>query len=369
MFFFSQFKSIIKPTPISTAIKLSEPQINLAEREILLEYSDQYCSPGLAGALGTLKAFGSASSLGGKRALHQAYQYSNPGEEEVPQRGEDRLSTLSFFRSWSLSGAALLTSNWHWQSDSGSVSGAEGCCSPVSLTKRMEMSVKHETRAYYTAIRKRRHWLLQCKRKKNRNDIWRKVLWKRDLFIRLVLDLMFVLLAQMTSLPALITKPGNCSAESRGGGGGGGQGGGGVVGLPGTLRYFAAHSPPSISVDFISASGVLCLPEHTGGAHSATWAELNGLWSKGLIKRRHTTCPLALHFVHSGFAGENDAGQVSYKSRRFAANNRRRRRKEWRSEKRKGERGWWGHKVWALNCAVGRTWSGQPLTEGGAGFT
>lgn len=92
--------------------------------------------------------------------------------------------------------------------------------------------------------------------------------------------------------------------------------------LPGTQRYFAAHTAPSISAGFISASSVLCLPEHTGGAHSATWAELNGLWSKGLIKRRHTTCPLALHFVHSGFAGENDAGQVSYKSRRFAANNR-----------------------------------------------
>lgn len=91
-----QFKSIIKPTPISTAIKLSEPQINLADREILLEYLDQYCSPGLEGEQGTLKAFGSASSLRGKRALHQAYQYSNPGEEEVPQRGKDRLSTLSF---------------------------------------------------------------------------------------------------------------------------------------------------------------------------------------------------------------------------------------------------------------------------------
>lgn len=91
-----RYKSIIKPAPISTAIKLSEPQINLADREILLEYSDQYCSPGLEGEQGTLKAFGSASSLGGKRALHQAYQYSNPGEEEVPQRGEDRLSTLSF---------------------------------------------------------------------------------------------------------------------------------------------------------------------------------------------------------------------------------------------------------------------------------
>lgn len=51
-------------------------------------------------------------------------------------------------------------------------------------------------------------------------------------------------------------------------------------------------------------SSVLCLTEHTGGAHSATWAELNGLWSKGLIKRRHTTCPLALHFVHSGFMGK-----------------------------------------------------------------
>lgn len=61
-----QLKSIIKPVPISTAIKLSEPQINLAEREILLVYSDQYCSPGLEGAWGTLKASGSASSLGGK---------------------------------------------------------------------------------------------------------------------------------------------------------------------------------------------------------------------------------------------------------------------------------------------------------------
>lgn len=49
---------------------------------------------------------------------------------------------------------------------------------------------------------------------------------------------------------------------------------------------------------------VLFLTEHTGGAHSATWAELNGLWSKGLIKRRHTTCPLALHFVHTGFVGK-----------------------------------------------------------------
>lgn len=94
---FFQFKSIIKPTPISTAIKLSEPQINLAEREILLEYSDQYCSPGLAGAQGTLKAFGSASSLGGKRALHQAYQYSNPGEEEVPQRGGGSIEHTELF--------------------------------------------------------------------------------------------------------------------------------------------------------------------------------------------------------------------------------------------------------------------------------
>lgn len=56
---------------------------------------------------------------------------------------------------------------------------------------------------------------------------------------------------------------------------------------------------------FISAvRRVLFLAEHTGGAHSATWAELNGLWSKGLIKRRHTTCPLALHFVHRGFVGK-----------------------------------------------------------------
>lgn len=91
-----RLKSIIKPSSISTAIKLSEPQINLADREILLAYSDQYGSPGLEGERGTLKAFGSASSHGGgERALHQAYQYSNPGEE-VPQRCEDRLSTLSF---------------------------------------------------------------------------------------------------------------------------------------------------------------------------------------------------------------------------------------------------------------------------------
>jgi len=86
-----QFKSISRPAPISTAIKLSEPQINLADREILPEYSDQYCSPGLEAEEGTLKACGSASSLEGERALRRAYQYSNPGEEEeeeeVPRRG------------------------------------------------------------------------------------------------------------------------------------------------------------------------------------------------------------------------------------------------------------------------------------------
>lgn len=62
----------------------------------------------------------------------------------------------------------------------------------------------------------------------------------------------------------------------------------------------AEHSAGFISV----VRRVLFLTEHTGGAHSATWAELNGLWSKGLIKRRHTTCPLALHFVHTGFVGK-----------------------------------------------------------------
>lgn len=66
------FGSVIKPAPISTAIKLSEPQINLADREILLEYSDQYCSPGLEGEQGTLKACGSASSLGGGGEGHYA---------------------------------------------------------------------------------------------------------------------------------------------------------------------------------------------------------------------------------------------------------------------------------------------------------
>lgn len=44
--------------------------------------------------------------------------------------------------------------------------------------------------------------------------------------------------------------------------------------------------------------------ELTGGAHSTTRAELNGLWSKGLIKRRRTTCPLALRLVRSGFVGK-----------------------------------------------------------------
>lgn len=69
----------LNPAPISTAIKLSEPQINLAEREILLEYSDQYCSPGLEGAQGTLKAFGSASSLGGGGAGVGGRKSTTPG--------------------------------------------------------------------------------------------------------------------------------------------------------------------------------------------------------------------------------------------------------------------------------------------------
>lgn len=120
-----QFKSIIKPVPISTAIKLSEPQINLAEREILLVYSDQYCSPGLEGAWGTLKAFGSASSLGGKE--HYTRLINTQILVKKKCHRETRIDWAHWaFRGWSRSGAAILTSNWHWQSDSGSVSGAEG---------------------------------------------------------------------------------------------------------------------------------------------------------------------------------------------------------------------------------------------------
>lgn len=119
------FKSIIKPAPISTAIKLSEPQINLAEREILLEYSDQYCSLGFEGVQGTLKAFGSASSLGGKE--HYTRLINTQILVKKKCHRETRIDWAHWaFHSWSLSGAALLTSNWHWQSDSGSVSGAEG---------------------------------------------------------------------------------------------------------------------------------------------------------------------------------------------------------------------------------------------------
>lgn len=119
------FKSIIKPAPISTAIKLSEPQINLAEREILLEYSDQYCSLGFEGVQGTLKAFGSASSLGGKE--HYTRLINTQILVKKKCHRETRIDWAHWaFHSWSLSGAVLLTSNWHWQSDSGSVSGAEG---------------------------------------------------------------------------------------------------------------------------------------------------------------------------------------------------------------------------------------------------
>lgn len=142
-----------------------------------------------------------------------------------------------------------------------------------------------------------------------------------------------------------------------GGGGGGGRWGGWGRRLPGMRRYFAAHTKPKHlgPASFLQVV-FSALPEHTGGAHSATWAELNGLWSKGLIKRRHTTCPLAPHLYTVDFAGENDAGQVSDKNRRFAANNRGGKKKGGGVKKReKVERGvvWGGHKVWALNCAVG----------------
>lgn len=148
------FKSIIKPTPISTAIKLSEPQINLADREILLEYSDQYCSPGLEGEQGTLKAFGSASSLGGEKS-------TTPG--------------LSILKSWwrrsaterrgSIEHTELFTAEarveqCYWQvidTDNLTLDLNQELMAqaPSLLDERKEMSVKHtdaKPERYYTAI-------------------------------------------------------------------------------------------------------------------------------------------------------------------------------------------------------------------------
>lgn len=120
-----QLKSITKPSSISTAIKLSESQINLADREILLAYSDQYCSPGLEAERGTLKAFGSASSHRGEKE-----HYTRLINTQILVKKCHREARIDWahwaFHSWSLSGAVLLTSNWHWQSDSGSESGAKG---------------------------------------------------------------------------------------------------------------------------------------------------------------------------------------------------------------------------------------------------
>lgn len=153
-------KSIIKPAPISTAIKLSEPQINLADREILLQYSDQYCSPGLEGEQGTLKAFGSASSLGGEKS-------TTPG--------------LSILKSWwrrsaterqgSIEHTELFTAEARLEQCYWQVIDTDNLTldlyqelraqAPSLPDERKEMSVKHETESYYTAIQQQCHWLME----------------------------------------------------------------------------------------------------------------------------------------------------------------------------------------------------------------
>lgn len=143
--------------------------------------------------------------------------------------------------------------------------------------------------------------------------------------------------------------------QCRESGGGGGWGWG--RGLPGMRRYFAAHTKPKHlgPASFLQVV-FSALPEHTGGAHSATWAELNGLWSKGLIKRRHTTCPLAPHFVHSGFRGRKRCGPGFRQESEICCEQPWRKKKGRRGENtRKGRAGGGvgGHKVWALNCAAG----------------
>lgn len=121
-----RFKSIIKPAPISAAIKLSEPQINLADREILLAYSDQYCSPGLEGERGYPQGLRICLfTWGGKE--HNTRLINTQILVKKKCHREARIDWAHWaFHSWSPSGAVLLTSNWHWQSDSGSESGAEG---------------------------------------------------------------------------------------------------------------------------------------------------------------------------------------------------------------------------------------------------
>lgn len=160
-----QFKSIIKPAPISTAIKLSEPQINLADREILLEYSDQYCSPGLEGEQGTLKAFGSAFSLGEEGG--GVWGGITPG--------------LSILKSWwrrsaterrgSIEHTELFTAEARVEQCNWQVIDTDNLTldlyqelraqAPSLPDERREMSVKHETEKYYAAIQKQCHWLMQ----------------------------------------------------------------------------------------------------------------------------------------------------------------------------------------------------------------
>lgn len=154
-----QFKSIIKPAPISTAIKLSEPQINLADREILLEYSDQYCSPGLEGEQGTLKAFGSASSLGGEKSTTPGLSILKSWWRRSATERRGSIEHTELFtaearveqRYWQVIDTDNLTLDLYQELRAQA---------PSLPDERREMSVKQETERYYTAIQKQCHWLI-----------------------------------------------------------------------------------------------------------------------------------------------------------------------------------------------------------------
>lgn len=158
----SQFKSIIKPAPISTAIKLSEPQINLADREILLEYSDQYCSPGLEGEQGTLKAYGSASSLGewgaggttpGLSILKSWWRRSATERRESIEHTElFTAEARAERRYWQVIDTDNLTLDQYQE---------QRAQAPRLPDERKEISVKHETNKYYAAVQKQRHRLMR----------------------------------------------------------------------------------------------------------------------------------------------------------------------------------------------------------------
>lgn len=153
-----QFKSIIKPVPISTAIKLSEPRINLAEREILLLYSDQYCSPGLEGVWGTLKAFGSASSVRGGGSRTPGLSILKSGWRRSATERQRSIEHTELFtaearveqRSWQVIDTDNLTLDLY----------QELRAQAPSLPDEKERNVwKHESKRYNAAIQKQCHWL------------------------------------------------------------------------------------------------------------------------------------------------------------------------------------------------------------------